>query len=397
MSFIKNMTVRLSWILVLAVFSSLVLVMAGLAWYALNEASAAVTLVENPSHTAQFNALAGVLKGVIVAVVLATAGIVLVVFWGVTVNVIRPLEHIVTHFSRIAAGDLSQPVEQISSNEVGQLYSSVAHMQRSLAHMVGQMRGCSQSIQQSSQDIAAGNEHLSARTEQQAAALQQTSASMEELTATVAQNAENARYASSLAVTATGTAQRGGAVVNNVVGTMRDINQSAHKITDIIEAIDAIAFQTNMLALNASVEAARAGEQGRGFAVVAGEVHNLAKRSADAAQEIRALIEASLLRVEAGTVLVDEAGQTMGDIVTAVQQVTDIMEEIASASREQSHGISQVNQAISQMDQVIQQNATLVEQAASAAASLQQEAAQLRSGVVQFKLDQDSRTEAGHY
>ncbi|GAA3539900.1 methyl-accepting chemotaxis protein [Zobellella aerophila] len=391
MKYLDNMTVRLSWVLVLAVFGALVVALSMLGLYALSQASAALLNLSTNAGALDvlhdFESVAGRLKLAIMAVLVITVAIVAFVMWGVTVNVIRPLERMVVHFGRIAGGDLSQPVEELGRNEIGQLYASLTDMQYSLARIVGRMRGCSQSIQDGAREIADGNGALSVRTEQQAAALQQTSASMEQLTATVTQNADHARQASQLAVTAAHTAQRGGEVVGDVVGTMHRINQSAHQITEIIQTIDSIAFQTNILALNASVEAARAGEQGRGFAVVAGEVHSLAKRSGEASREIRSLIEASLQQVDEGTVLVDEAGKTMGEIVTAVQQVTDIMEEIASASREQSEGIGQVNQAITQMDQVTQQNAALVEQAAGAATALQQEADRLSGEVVQFRVD----------
>ncbi|SQC90935.1 Aspartate chemoreceptor protein [Cedecea neteri] len=227
---------------------------------------------------------------------------------------------------------------------------------------------------------------FSSRTEQQAASLEETAASMEQLTATVKQNAENARQASQLALNASETAQRGGKVVDGVVKTMHDIAGSSKKIADIISVIDGIAFQTNILALNAAVEAARAGEQGRGFAVVAGEVRNLASRSAQAAKEIKSLIEDSVSRVDTGSVLVESAGETMSDIVNAVTRVTDIMGEIASASDEQSRGIDQVALAVSEMDRVTQQNASLVEESAAAAAALEEQASRLTQSVATFRL-----------
>jgi methyl-accepting chemotaxis protein-1 (serine sensor receptor) len=234
-----------------------------------------------------------------------------------------------------------------------------------------------------------GNNDLSSRTEQQAASLEETAASMEQLTATVKQNAENARQASHLALSASETAQKGGKVVDNVVQTMRDIAGSSQKIADIISVIDGIAFQTNILALNAAVEAARAGEQGRGFAVVAGEVRNLAQRSAQAAREIKSLIEDSVGRVEVGSTLVESAGETMGEIVNAVTRVTDIMGEIASASDEQSRGIDQVGLAVAEMDRVTQQNASLVEESAAAAAALEEQASRLTQAVAVFRIQQE--------
>ncbi|WP_043531798.1 methyl-accepting chemotaxis protein [Litchfieldella xinjiangensis] len=324
----------------------------------------------------------------IAAVLFVAVATIAVVLWGVTVNVIRPLSRVVGHFERMAEGDLSERIDSRGNNEIGKLYASLAHMQHSLSRTVATVRDSSQSIYQGAQEISNGNNDLSSRTEQQAASLEETASSMEELTSTVGQNADNARQASQLAASASQTASRGGAVVGDVVTTMRDISESSHKVTEIIKVIDSIAFQTNILALNASVEAARAGEQGRGFAVVAGEVRNLAGRSADASKEIRTLIEASVSKVEAGTALVDQAGDTMEEIVASVQKVTDIMDEIASASQEQSNGIGQVNQAITQMDHVTQQNATLVQQAASAASELELEATRLREAVALFRLSQ---------
>jgi methyl-accepting chemotaxis protein len=252
------------------------------------------------------------------------------------------------------------------------------------------VKHAAEAINLAAKEISAGNTDLSQRTEEQASSLEQTAASMEELASTVKQNADNARHANQMTVAASDVAARGGAVVQQVVDTMRDINESSRKIVDIISVIDGIAFQTNILALNAAVEAARAGEQGRGFAVVAGEVRNLAQRSAAAAKEIKALISNSVEKVEDGSQLVDEAGKTMDEIVTSVRRVADIMSEIAAASMEQSAGIEQVNQAIVQMDEVTQRNAALVEQAAAAAESLEEEAAHLVQSVSRFRLDAET-------
>ena len=300
--------------------------------------------------------------------------------------VLRPIREVISHFERIAAGDLSQRIEQRTRNEMGQLFGALGRMRDGLASTVGTVRESTEAIHASAREIADGNADLSQRTESQASSLEQTAASMEELTAVVKQNAENARAASQLAVTASETASRGGDVVQQVVATMRGIAEASQKVTDILTVIDGIAFQTNILALNAAVEAARAGEQGRGFAVVAGEVRTLAQRSASAAREIKGLIEASGNRVETGTRLVERAGTTMVDVVQSVKRVTDIMGEISAASVEQSSGIEQVNRAVTQMDEMTQQNAALVEEASAAAAALEAQAARLRESVALFRL-----------
>lgn len=285
----------------------------------------------------------------------------------------------------IANGDLTARVD-MSRAVPGSVVHAMSRMQGSLTRVVGLVRASSDSIATGSSQIASGNIDLSSRTEQQAASLEQTAASMEELTATVKQNADNARQASTLANDASSTADHGRKVVHQVVDTMQGITDSSQRIASIINVIDSIAFQTNILALNASVEAARAGEQGRGFAVVAGEVRNLASRSAEAAREIKALIEESTLRVESGSKLVEQAGKTMADVVGAVRRVTDIIDEISAASLEQSEGIAQVNAAVVQMDQVTQQNAALVQEASAASASLAEQAQKLQEEVAVFRL-----------
>ncbi|WNN42718.1 MULTISPECIES: methyl-accepting chemotaxis protein [Winslowiella] len=300
---------------------------------------------------------------------------------------ITPLTRMRDHFSRIASGNLGGNIEQRGSNEIGQLFTGLRDMQSRLAETVVQVREGSETMQVGIREIASGNNDLSARTEQQAASLAETAASMEQLTATVTANADNARQASQLARDASATAHKGGSLTGNVVATMHQIATSSKKIADITSVIDGIAFQTNILALNAAVEAARAGEQGRGFAVVAGEVRNLAQRSAQAAKEIKVLIEESASRVNQGSTLVASAGETMEEIVQSVTRVNDIMGEIASASDEQRRGIEQVAQAVSQMDQVTQQNAALVEQAAAATEALEAQAENLSEVVTRFSVD----------
>jgi methyl-accepting chemotaxis protein len=299
----------------------------------------------------------------------------------------RPLAQANDLAAKIAAGDLSEQGSVTRGDEFGDLLRSQYAMSDSLGRMVHQVRQSTDSIAIASAEIATGNHDLSARTEQTSSNLQQTAAAMEQFTSTIAQSASSARQASTLAAGATGVAERGGAVVTQVVSTMEDINHSSKKINDIIGVIDGIAFQTNILALNAAVEAARAGEQGRGFAVVASEVRNLAQRSAEAAKEIKTLISASVEKVETGSRLVADAGSTMTDIVRSVQSVTDMIGEITAASSEQSAGISQVNQAVGNLDQMTQQNAALVEQSAAAAQSLREQAEHLAQVVSVFKVN----------
>jgi len=304
----------------------------------------------------------------------------------ITRSIVVPIGEAVKLADTVARGDLTSRVVAIGSDETARLLASLARMNDSLVGIVGQVRQSSESIATGSSQISTGNADLSQRTEEQAANLEQTAASMEELTATVSTNAETARQAATLAGQATVAAQRGGAVVGQVIGTMDAITGSSRKIADIIGVIDGIAFQTNILALNAAVEAARAGEQGRGFAVVATEVRSLAQRSAQAAKEIKGLISESVEKVEAGSLQVGEAGRAMDDIVVQIKRVNDLIGEISVATREQTQGIGQVGDAVAQLDQVTQQNAALVEESAAAAESLSQQAARLVATVSVFTL-----------
>ncbi|MCP1576709.1 methyl-accepting chemotaxis protein [Herbaspirillum rubrisubalbicans] len=338
----------------------------------------------------QMEALTGktLIIGGIISVLLA-----MLLAWWLSNNITRPLAVAVRLARQVAGGDLSARIEVTSRDETGELLAALRDMNASLVRIVSGVRRGTDMIATASSQIASGNLDLSSRTEQQASSLEETASSMEELTSTVQQNSANARQASLMAQAASDIASSGGGVVSRVVQTMDEINASSRKIVDIISVIDGIAFQTNILALNAAVEAARAGEQGRGFAVVATEVRSLAQRSAAAAKEIKALISDSVAKVESGSVLVNEAGDTMREIVDSVQRVTNMINEISAAGEEQRSGIEQVSQAVGQMDQVTQQNAALVEQAAAASQSLQEQAQELAQAVSIFRLDAQAEQE----
>ncbi|MEI7380933.1 methyl-accepting chemotaxis protein [Pectobacterium versatile] len=321
----------------------------------------------------------------------------LLISWFISRQITTPLGNTLSMAEKIATGDLTMSINTTRKDELGQLMSAMSKMNDNLHNMIDDIRVGVSQISNASSEIVAGNTDLSSRTEQQAAAVEETAASMEQLTATVKQNADNAHHANKLAISASQTAKQGGEQVNNVVQTMTAIESSSKRIAEITSVINSIAFQTNILALNAAVEAARAGEQGRGFAVVASEVRSLAQRSSQAAKEIEGLISESVTQVSRGATLVGNAGKTMNDIVTSITQVHDIMGEIATASDEQSRGISQVSQAIVEMDSTTQQNAALVEQSSAAADSLEEQARLLKQAVSVFRLanSQHDDTPAG--
>lgn len=318
-------------------------------------------------------------SGILLALVLGGT----ITYWLIR-GITRPLLQAVNMAQTAASGDLTSKITVNGTDEIGLLMKSLKEMNQSLSNIVNEVRGGTDAIHEASSEIATGNLDLSARTEAQAGSIEETASSMEELTSNVRQNAGNASEASRMAIVASEVASKGGSVVSQVIEMMASINESSKKIVDIIGVIDGIAFQTNILALNAAVEAARAGEQGRGFAVVASEVRNLAQRSASAAKEIKTLINDSVSKVEAGAALVNQAGNTMVEVVESVKRVSDVLITINSTNHEQNTEIEQISQAISQMDNVTQQNAALVEQAAAATESLQEQAQHLTAVVSVF-------------
>lgn len=333
---------------------------------------------------------------VILSVVIVCALVLAALAWSILTNlVVKPLNQAISVFGCIAQGDLRANIEIRGNNEIAQLFGAVQHMRDGLENMVRAVRNGTDAISVGVEEIASGNIDLSSRTEQQAASLDETASSMEQILSTVSNNEDNTRKANDLAQKASDSASRGGNVVTEVVDTMRSIQQSSARISDIVGVIDGIAFQTNLLALNAAVEAARAGEQGKGFAVVASEVRTLAQRSATAAKEIGSMIDNSLSRIEKGAGLVEMAGKTMDEILSDVRKVVDIMGEIMLSSGEQSRGISQINIAITQMDGVTQQNASLVAEVATAASSLQAQVTHLQQSIASFRLDNEPQHRLG--
>ena len=348
-----------------------------------------VAATEDASHQARASTRISVVVMLLVAAVSMVGAV-----W-LSRQIVQPLEAAAEFADQVAHGDLTHVIHVRGNDEVGDLMRSLRAMQENLVRLVAGVRQGSQSVANASGEISSGNHDLSMRTEQQASALEETASSMEELDSTVSNSADNARQANQLAAQASKVAVLGGEVVGQVVETMRGINASSRKTSDIISVIDGIAFQTNILALNAAVEAARAGEQGRGFAVVASEVRSLASRSAETAKEIKTLINSSVERVEHGTALVDQAGSTMAEVVASIRRVTDVVGEISSASSEQAAGVSQVGEAIAQIDQATQQNAALVEQMAAAASSLRSQADDLVASVEVFRLNPQDQPGVG--
>ncbi len=402
---LQDMTMRTSWALVIGTFLVLILVLGALGFVVLNQATNTISLLatqagETGTQQLQaFNALADDIRLVIIgALALALLAGVLVI-WGVTANVLRPLQRVVASFDAMAYGDLSVPLERFGRNELGQLSAAVRSLQQRLSRTVALVRLSSEAVHRGAQHIASGNNDFSARTQQQVSKLKKTASQIAALSSTVKQHADNARQARHVTESAARTANSSSQTVDELVATMKEVSKGGQRMTEAIELVDAVASQANRVALLASVEAAQAGEHGHGFGVIAGEVRGLSKRSADAAQRIRALVEASATDVKAGLEQADRAGRSIDAIVCAVKQVNSLMDGITSGSLNQSQGIEQINRAIAHMDQVTQRNADLVQQDAKAADQVEAEADRLKKAVAVFKLapEVEQRFASGRY
>ena len=356
----------------------------------------AFTEEQGASVLYQVNRLAAVIGIIAISLLVIALLAAVIIRWIMMRSVVRPLRDASEHFARIADGDLTNHIRDRGRNEIGQLFNGLAAMQEKLKQLVGALQGSSERVFSGAGDISTGSQDLSSRTEQQASALQQTASSMEQMSTTVSKNAEAAQKADQLSITASQSAESGGAEVELTVKLMREIAASAGQVNDIIGVIDSIAFQTNILALNASVEAARAGDQGRGFAVVASEVRSLATRSADSAKEIRSLIEQTTTKINDGAEQADRSGHTIHQTVNAIRQVSTLMGEISTATREQNSGIEQINAALNEMDSVTQQNTSLVQQTSMAASSLEVQARDLASLIATFRIGESTASSMIH-
>ncbi|MCF8014356.1 MAG: HAMP domain-containing protein [Chromatiaceae bacterium] len=386
------MSMRTSWALVLGAFLLLITVLSVLGFFVLAQAESTIGLLAPQSGAAgaqllqDFSALADHAHLIIICVLVIALLTAAVVFWGVIANVLQPLQKVVASFDAMAYGDLSVPLERFGRNELGQLSAAVKALQQRLSRTVALVRMSSDAVHRGAQHIASGNNDFSVRTQEQVAKLKKTASQIATLSATVRQHAEQARRARHVTESAARTACTGHETVGDLGATMGEISQGVQRMTEVVELIDKVASQANRIALLASVEAAQAGESGHGFGMIAREVRDLSKRSADATQVIRSLIEASVTGVNTGLAQADQAMQSIDAIVLAVNQVNSLMDGITSGSRDQSQGIEQINRAIAQMDQVTQRNADLVRQDAKAADQVEAEAARLRKAVSVFKL-----------
>lgn len=389
---VEDMTMRTSWTLVIGTFLVLIAALAALGFFVLDQAASSIgVLAQQAGATSSqqlqaFEALAGDARLVIIGVVVIALVIAIVALWGVSANVLRPLQKVVAGFDAMAYGDLSVPLERFGRNELGQLSAAVTALQQRLSQTVALVRMSSDAVHRGAQHIASGNNDFSVRTQQQVAKLKKTALQIAALSATVKQHADHARHARQVTESAARTANASSETIAELAATIHEIKQGVQRISEAVQLIDTIASQANRVALLASVEATQAGEHGHGFGVIAGEVRELSRRSADVAQEIRVLIDASATGVNAGLERADQTGRSIDAIVSAVNQVNTLMDGITSGSRDQSQGIEQINRAIAHMDQVTQHNADLVRQDAKAADQVEAEARRLKKAVSVFKL-----------